>query len=134
MLNVVDFDKKKTKNYRFCLSTLGGILIGGILSYSKSSYFRGKGGFCVGGLCPGFDFHKTWQQYVNHCPHESIRNKILNGLYFSTKQILGHHFGSLGQLLGVRHQKNARQGKARLWHVLCPKHICCADMYFVVIS
>ena len=62
MLNVVETSTKTYSLCRFCLSTLGGFCPGGILSYGKSSYFRGgilsggdfvRGGFCPGGIMSG---------------------------------------------------------------------------------
>jgi len=53
-----DFDKKLSKTfslYRFCLSTLGGILSGGRGGFCPTAYrliFWG-GGFCPRGFCPG---------------------------------------------------------------------------------
>jgi len=53
MLNVVETSTKNILPYRFCLLTLRGILSGEDFVLQQNLIF---GGFCPGGLCPGFDF------------------------------------------------------------------------------
>jgi len=71
------------------------------------------------------DFHETWQEYMNHGTHESLRSEILNffiryGIAFPQKKILGTHIGSFGQILGSTQKqcdtKKRSPRKSTSWH------------------